>query len=474
MPITDLRKRGLTTIAHLRKGEASGENEIGRDLDYFRFDPEGDEEQAERIRRRFYDAYPNQPREIHCFLASSNLDEAWEHWYEAYVSGGLVRRCDGDTIVLEREAGESAYSDEPRPCQKPGCDCYESPTGRLHVIIPELSEFGDVVVHTGSIHDIANITEYLQRIVEIAEHIRIPASWIPLVLRRRPMKITRPDPKHGRVRQTSWLITIRPQAEFFGLYLDQAQRAAFRQLKENLLALGQAEGDKARQLSGPRLLSREQIRQIGPAREGASSEGSPSDIDPGEVEWAGDDEASAGEKGEATDPSTGEIEMGAPEKFTREAVMAGSDFGFDEATRDLRLQMASEILTRQIETFKELTEEECHTIVAAFEYAIKVFSSAADRIAFARWVVAEKPRVSSGAWYKEAIRNFVEMRTADQARTFYEEKPDAEESEVEAPDAEESDAEESDTDAADDEDPLAGTFDSDFEEAWDDPDWGNP
>lgn len=237
MPIKGLTDRGLSfpQIGNIRKGAAKdpNANKPGADLQYFRMD--FDEREVEAI-AKFNQLYPNgKPTDIRIVLPFDDIERVWNPWREAYIAGALLHRCDGEFVeyeinpaTYERVVMNGAdkdglrvkctiqnHADKTKRCK---------PTGRLMVIVPELERMAYLVVHTTSIHDIGNISDQLAAIREInGGHI----AGIPLILKRRPVKISTPGGKDGkRARYAKWLISIEPDPEWVSAKIGAMKKAA--------------------------------------------------------------------------------------------------------------------------------------------------------------------------------------------------------------------------------------------------------
>lgn len=199
MPIkglTDQATLSFPKIGDIRKGAPKGKNRPGEDLDYFRVEfREGEDEAG----TRFKAIYGDRPREINILLPFPDVERNWETWQEAYTAGALQHRCDGETCVLWRDQNGEIRHD-PIPCPG-GC----TPVGRLKVIIPELRRLAYLVVHTTSKWDIIEITRNLQALRQLTGD---GISGIPLVLKRRPRKVSVPTESGKRIRKAMWLLSI--------------------------------------------------------------------------------------------------------------------------------------------------------------------------------------------------------------------------------------------------------------------------
>lgn len=199
--LTD-RNAAFPRIGELRKGGEKTAGGIGRDLDYFRFTSD-DKDAIEAFKA----AYGDTPRSIRCYLPYATPEQNFGAWMEEWQAGGLIRRCDGENIVIGRNG--NAYNRNAQPCMKANgkpCGCKQ--VGRLMVIIPELRRFAYVLAQTTSIHDIIEIHSNLTAAMQIRGDLR----GVPFILSRKPREISTPDPKdpNKRVRREKWLLSIEP------------------------------------------------------------------------------------------------------------------------------------------------------------------------------------------------------------------------------------------------------------------------
>lgn len=259
MPIKGLTDRGVAfpQIGNIRKGgkkvqavnKATGKPRVnergdpvmiqGPDLAYFRV--EFDEREVEAL-EKFNQLYPDgKPTALTILLPFDQIDRVWNPWREAYVAGALLHRCDGEYVnyAIDPVTGEVVIKNGLDASGKPvKCNLHSDPnkakrckpTGRLHVIIPELKRLAYLVVHTTSIHDIANISDQLAAIREMnGGHI----AGIPLILRRRPIEISTPSGENGkRARRVKSLISIEADPEWVSRKIGQMRLAAMPQLAQ--------------------------------------------------------------------------------------------------------------------------------------------------------------------------------------------------------------------------------------------------
>jgi hypothetical protein len=224
-------------IGQIRKGSPKTENAPGKDLQYFRvtFDEKETEAAA-----KFLKKYTDKPQEIDILLFSDDIDKSWQCWYEAYTAGRMVARSDGERFIylVDTKTGAVLVKDgEPYTAYKQGEPVgsykntkgqmekiYCKPTGRLKVVIPELQRAVYMVVLTTSIHDIANISAQLEALKQInSGHL----AGIPIVLRRRPKKISTPKADGiSRVRYTKWMLSLEADPVWVKSKLEEVKRLA--------------------------------------------------------------------------------------------------------------------------------------------------------------------------------------------------------------------------------------------------------
>jgi len=226
MPIIGLTDRGLAfpEIGQLRKGAPKNEQGyVGKDLNYFRVTFDEAETAAAATFKR---VYGEQPKEVNIVLPFDDIDRVWEAWLECYTAGRMVARADGQRYIyrVNPQTGEMVVKNgEPFTPYKDGEVVAEiitgnkkeqlkcKPTGRLKVVIPELQRLAYVTVLTTSINDIGNISAQLEAIKKINGG-RIVG--IPLVLRRRPKKISTPDKDGKRARRLKYMLSIEADPEW--------------------------------------------------------------------------------------------------------------------------------------------------------------------------------------------------------------------------------------------------------------------
>ena len=237
MPIKGLTDRGLSfpEIGQIRKGAKKTENRPGADLTYFRVEFD---EKEQATAADFQKVYGDTPDSIRIILPFNELERMWEAWYEAYTAGRMVARSDGEYIVYQlddkgdivvRNWLDLAGNKVPHPADGvAGHDYKGKPvnfkaTGRLKVIIRELSRTAYITVMTTSVHDIANISDQLGAFKELNGGV---LAGIPFILRRRPKSISTPGQDGQRVRRVKSLISIEADPEWVRAKLGELKTLA--------------------------------------------------------------------------------------------------------------------------------------------------------------------------------------------------------------------------------------------------------
>lgn len=241
MAIKGLSDRGMAfpEIGHIRKGAPKPEDgkRPGGDLTFFRVEFDDRETEAAA---KFLKCYGNEPREINILLPFDEIERMWDPFLEAYTAGRMVARSDGEKFIylvnpktgeIEVKNGQpfKAY-EEGKPIgyytnQKTNKDepIYCKPTGRLKVVIPELQRLAYLVVLTTSFHDIVNISSQLEALKQVNGG---RLAGIPMVLRRRPKKISTPKADGTKARYAKWLISIEADPEWVKRMLVEVKNLA--------------------------------------------------------------------------------------------------------------------------------------------------------------------------------------------------------------------------------------------------------
>lgn len=230
MPIVGLTDRAaeFPQIGSVRLGAPKPENgnRPGADLKHFRV--EFDESETESL-AAFTNAYGTKPVELNVLLPFNEIERNFDAYYEAYVAGGLVYRSDGETVLYEidpKTGTKLVTNGEPRKPHRANVPGMKA-TGRLKVIVPELGRAAFLVVHTTSVHNIANLSKQLAALQYINGG---RLAGIPLKLRRRPVKISTPTPDGKRARREKWLLSIEADPTWVQRSLSAMQQAALPQL----------------------------------------------------------------------------------------------------------------------------------------------------------------------------------------------------------------------------------------------------
>lgn len=249
MPIKGLTDRGLAfpEIGQIRKGAKKPENgkAPGQDLTYFRVEFD---EQEPKAAETFRTIYKDKPAFIRIIFPFNEIERMWDAWYEAYTAGRMIARSDGEFIsymldeqgdVIVHNGLDGNGNRVPHPANGIAGKDYRGnavkfkATGRLKVIVPELSRAAYLTVMTTSIHDIANISAQLGAFKELNNG---QLAGIPFLLRRRPKAISTPSGENGqRARRVKWLISIEADPEWVKAKLGQVKALAMPQIDEGLL-----------------------------------------------------------------------------------------------------------------------------------------------------------------------------------------------------------------------------------------------
>lgn len=237
MPIKGLTDRGLSfpEIGQIRKGAKKTENRPGADLTFFRVEFD---EQEQKAAQAFAAVYSDKPSYIRIILPFNEIERMWDAWYEAYTAGRMIARSDGEYIVymlddkgdvVVQKGVDASGNKVPHPANGiAGHDYKGKPvqfkaSGRLKVIIPELSRAAYLTVMTTSVHDIANISAQLGAFKELNGG---QLAGIPFILRRRPKKISTPGENGQRVRRVKSLISIEADPQWVKAKLGEIKTLA--------------------------------------------------------------------------------------------------------------------------------------------------------------------------------------------------------------------------------------------------------
>lgn len=242
MSIKGLTDRGLAfpQIGNIRKGsKVKGKTKEGKeyerpiDLQYFKVDIDAQETAAALA---FMKVYGDKPTQLNIWLPFDDIKKSWDPFCEAYIAGRMIARSDGDHFLFRADLethqvvvaeGINIETGEIEPHRevlgmagRTKVKC--KPVGRLKVIIPELQRAAYLVVHTGSIIDIRNISEQLAGIAYIfGGHIK----GVPMVIRRRPKMISTPMADGTRSRVEKWMLSIECDPTYMQLMMEATGRS---------------------------------------------------------------------------------------------------------------------------------------------------------------------------------------------------------------------------------------------------------
>lgn len=220
-------------IGQIRKGkkrDPDKPHEKLEDLDYFRI--EVDEEEAGAL-MQIQKTYGLKPKELDILLPFPMVEQNWITWREAYLAGGLIHRCDGETVQYEidNRTGEKIVEEgltkdgkqkfcngkapvgtyeREREGKKQAVPFFCKPVGRLKLILPVLGRAVFFTLLTSSQWDIIHLDEQLNALVLMNGKL----SGIPLKLRRRDRAVSCPMPEGKRVRRTKSLLSIEADPEW--------------------------------------------------------------------------------------------------------------------------------------------------------------------------------------------------------------------------------------------------------------------
>ena len=258
MAIKGLTDRGLSfpEIGQIRKGAKKEGNAPGKDLTYFRVEFDDKEVDAAK---KFFSIYGREPDEIRIVLPFNDIPRMWDAWLEGYTAGRMVARADGEyfTYLIDTQTGEILVKnglDIKTGLPKPYIDgqavgywsdkngrkqpVFCKPTGRLKVIIPELGRAAYLTVMTTSKHDIANISAQLDAFKTVNNGL---IAGIPLILRRRPKKISCPNADGTRARRIKWMLSIEADPQWMKRMLGHLNALALPGGDGELIALSSGE-----------------------------------------------------------------------------------------------------------------------------------------------------------------------------------------------------------------------------------------
>lgn len=246
MSIKGLTDRGqaFPEIGAIRKGAKKEANRPGADLTYFRVEFD---ETERKTAAHFAEVYGDKPAFIRIIFPFNEIERMWDAWLEAYTAGRMVARSNGEYItyqlddkneIIVHNGMDAAGNKVKHPVDNiAGRDQKGNPvkfkaTGRLKVIIPELSRAAYLTVMTTSIHDIGNISDQLSAFKELNGG---QLAGIPFIIRRRKKMISTPGEGGARVRRAKSLISIEADPEWVKAKLTQLGSLALPNFEQALL-----------------------------------------------------------------------------------------------------------------------------------------------------------------------------------------------------------------------------------------------
>lgn len=216
----------LPVLGQLRKGEPRPEsgNRPGKDTDHFRFTSDDPE-----VLAAFEQAYGQGPQTLSpVYLPYHSVKDNFPTWREKWVRGGLVHRCDGETVSIWFDPKRLVYIRDPRVDGRPmACPGGCSKRGRLYLVLPGLiaaGHVGLVMLSTGSTHDILAIQGGM-----LVVGAQATLVGVGLTLRRTETEITAVQEVQGvrkRVRRKYWRVELVPDPAWMRVKLEQGRRAA--------------------------------------------------------------------------------------------------------------------------------------------------------------------------------------------------------------------------------------------------------
>jgi len=190
-------------VGTLHKGSPKIDGKVGRDLNYFRFEPEGTPERKKEIAQAFYEAYGDKPDRINIMFMVPTAEEAFDPYFVEYrtsKAGNSQRltQCDGVNIVGYRDPKNLRWiecADEPLPCRKePGevrCEKCR-PQGIVQFVIPEIFKAGHaglVKMTITGIYDHMELQANLKAIESTLAAADASLAFAKLVLFRRDQQV---------------------------------------------------------------------------------------------------------------------------------------------------------------------------------------------------------------------------------------------------------------------------------------------
>ncbi len=230
--LTDQDTPRMPSVGTIRKGakKEEGARQPGADLSWFRLDTKD-----KGVQELWDVLYPEEPREIKIFLPHNDIEDNFSAWMEHWVAGGLVHRCDGEKVVVQR--GKNGDYETWAEGEGPDCPGGCAIAGRLAVMIPEMRRMATLTVVTSSKHDILNLSANLLRYYEMRQNLQ----GIPFILRRVERAISTPSGKKGaRARRKKWLLQLEPAPTWVSAQLSYLESIALPRIQLPAIAAPKA------------------------------------------------------------------------------------------------------------------------------------------------------------------------------------------------------------------------------------------
>lgn len=207
-------------------GEPKQGNKPGRNLqERFRVEFEAGFKYLEPLFIRLYGSLTPERLDGVVFPYQS-ADSAFDTWNYHHVSGGLVRKCDGETIVQQYTGKGTGFDFTPQPCiraQGKVCEC--KARGQLKFMLSELVRESGVMCIGIFWTSSANNIPVIHSALSIQAQLTGLGFRVPFTLYRYKASITKPV-KDGRGKVDDWLVGLTPEAAFMRAAMNAAQLSA--------------------------------------------------------------------------------------------------------------------------------------------------------------------------------------------------------------------------------------------------------
>ena len=213
----------LPRIGVIRKGAEHTDNKQRlQDLDHFRVVFEDQYTRPENDARPiFINLYGEKPQVLrNAYLAAENANSAFTYWLEYHNTNTLLKRCDGEEIVLWYDDETHAHS-----TQRMDCTCDPNPrqrecgySGKMDIVLPEFNHAfgvsGKFTILTTSEYDCYALrAAMVTQGVRVAQLQKVQFWQIPFEIGRSPREV-RVTTEKGRMKKEMWLLYARPMPEF--------------------------------------------------------------------------------------------------------------------------------------------------------------------------------------------------------------------------------------------------------------------